>query len=241
MAGDNNRIDGQEWEETLGEPLETEQLELTDEEERLPWLEASDDQYDDSYGSDNRRLMAFVLMGLVALAAIVGGIWWATHRTVDPALVADGSTVAAPTEPYKVSPRNPGGKQMDGTGDSSFAVSEGQNRQAHLGKGAAPSPSVNIGQPGAAAAAAAGTAATAAPAGGTGVQVAAYSSQAAAEAGWNRLVQQYSALSGVPHRVQQGQADIGTVFRLQAVASNPDAAAQLCGRLKAAGLACQVK
>ncbi len=233
MSGDNNRIEGQEWDEVSGEPLETERLALQDDEDRLPWLESSDDDYDESYGNDSRRLLAFVAMGLIALAAIVGGIWWATHRTADPALVADGGTVAAPEGPYKVSPKDPGGKKMDGTGDSSFAVSEGQNRQAQLGKGPAPRPNVDIGQ--------AGAAAPVAPAGGTGVQVAAYSSQAAAEAGWARLAQQYSALSGVPHRIQQGQADIGTVFRLQAVAANPDAAAQLCGRLKAAGLACQVK
>lgn len=235
MAGngkDRTGDDGiEQWEE--GEPLETEQLALEDDDDRLPWLE-SDEDYEEDYGDDSRRMFSFVLMGLIALAAIVGGIWWATNRTADPALVADGGTVAAPEGPYKVSPKDPGGKKMDGTGDSTFAVSAGQNRQAQLGtKGEAPKPSVDLGKPGAAA--------PAAPVGGTGVQVGAYSSKAAAEAAWSRMVQQHNMLSGVPHRVQQGQADIGTVWRLQAVAQNPEAAGQLCNRLRSAGLACQVK
>ena len=82
----------------------------------------------------------------------------------------------------------------------------------------------------------------AAPAGGVGVQVAAYSSNAAAEAGWAKLSAQHAAiLSGVRHRVVEGTADIGKVYRLQAVASDAAAANALCGRLKAAGTPCQVK
>jgi hypothetical protein len=73
------------------------------------------------------------------------------------------------------------------------------------------------------------------------VQVAAYSNRAQAEAGWTKLSTQYDALTGLHHRVVEGQADIGTVYRLQAVAGDAGAAHALCGKLKAAGLACQVK
>ena len=59
--------------------------------------------------------------------------------------------------------------------------------------------------------------------------------------GWSRLTQQYSALSGQRYRIVEGKADIGTVFRLQAVPGDAAAAQALCGRLKSAGLACQVK
>jgi hypothetical protein len=45
----------------------------------------------------------------------------------------------------------------------------------------------------------------------------------------------------VKHRVVQGSADIGTVYRLQAVAPDAAAANALCSQLKAAGIACQVK
>ncbi len=221
-----------EWDNTADEPLETEQLALNDEEERLPWLESDGDYAEE--GVDSGRIMGFIVLGLIALGAIVGAIWWFSHRTPDPALVADGSTIEAPSTPYKEAPKDAGGKKFDGTGDSSFAVSEGQTRPAQLGGGATvPKPSVDIAaKPGAAAPAASG---------GVGVQVAAFSSQAAAEAGWAKLAQQYSALSGLPHRVIAGKADIGTVYRLQAVASDAAAAGALCSRLKSAGLSCQVK
>jgi hypothetical protein len=233
-----NGVEGQDWDANDGEPLETERLALDDEDERLPWLESEDDEYYEDTGSDSRRLLAFVVMGLVALAAIVGGIFWATRQSPDPALVADGSTIPAPDGPYKEAPKNPGGKKVDGTGNSTFAVSDGQTRPAQLGgaSGAA-KPGVDIGKPGGPAAPAAGAPA----AGGVGVQVGAFSTQAKAEAEWARLKGQHSMLSGVAHRVVAGQADIGTVYRLQAVPGDAAAANALCGRLKAAGVSCQVK
>lgn len=246
----NQGDEPQPW-ETVAEdhddqPLETQQLDLTEEEERLPWLESpEDDEWGDSQQSDNSKLAGFVLVGLVALAAIVGGIWWATNRGTDPALVADGSVIEAPDQPYKEAPQDPGGKTFDGTGDSSFAVSEGQNRPPQLGGepgapvAAAP---VTVPTPAAAPAAATPAPAVAAASGGVGVQVGAFSSKATAEAGWTKLVGQAgAALSGVPHRVVAGNADIGTVYRLQAVAPDAPAAQALCGKLKAAGISCQVK
>lgn len=248
----DDRNDGDElqpWETAAedhdDQPLETEQLGLTEEEERLPWLESpEDDEWDDSQGSDNSKLAGFVLMGLVALAAIVGGIWWVTNRGPDPALVADGSVIEAPDQPYKQAPQDPGGKTFDGTGDSSFAVSEGQNRAPQLGgEPGAPVAAAPVATPSQAAApAAAPTPAAAAASGGVGVQVGAFSSKATAEAGWTKLVGQAgAALSGVPHRVVAGNADIGTVYRLQAVAPDAASAQALCGKLKAAGISCQVK
>lgn len=248
----DDRNDGDElqpWETAAedhdDQPLVTEQLGLTEEEERLPWLESpEDDEWDDSQGSDNSKLAGFVLMGLVALAAIVGGIWWATNRGPDPALVADGSVIEAPDQPYKQAPQDPGGKTFDGTGDSSFAVSEGQNRPPQLGgEPGAPVAAAPVATPSQAAAPAAAPApAAAAASGGVGVQVGAFSSKATAEAGWTKLVGQAgAALSGVPHRVVAGNADIGTVYRLQAVAPDASSAQALCGKLKAAGISCQVK
>ena len=243
------------------QPLEEEQLDLDDDTERLPWLD-SDDDYDD-VDPDRGRVLGMVVMGLIALATIVGGIWWATHRTPDQTLVADGSTIAAPGEPYKQAPKNPGGKTFDGTGNTAFAVSEGQTRPAKLGQATsaaaspAASPSAAAARPGfdgvkptgfsAASPAPAATAkpATAAPVatpvGGPVVQVGAYSTRASAEAAWSRMAQQHSALSGMRHQAVEGKADIGTVFRLQALPGDAGAAQALCGRLKASGLACQVK
>jgi len=225
------------------------QLEFDDDNERLPWLDSDDDEQEE--GTDGGRVLGLVVLGLIALATIVGGIWWSTHRKADPALVADGSTIAAPSEPYKEAPKDPGGKTFAGTGDTSYAVSQGKGgtqaaNGAHLtGGGEAPKPSVDAG-PGTAGTV--GAPANTAPvktgnasAGGVAVQVGAFGSQATAEAGWSRLVSQNALLKGVNHRVVEGNADIGKVYRLQAVAGDGAAADALCAKLKAAGVGCQVK
>jgi hypothetical protein len=239
--GDRVAGEGHEtWTGDEAEPLETERLDLAEDEERLPWLESGeDDDYADEASGYDRMLGLLTLSG-IALAAIVGGIWWASHRGGDGKAVADGSTIAAPREPYKEAPKNPGGKTFDGTGDTSFAVSEGQNRPAKMGDAStavASTPAAPATKPGAAPAATAPAAS-----GGVGVQVGAYSSKAAAEAGWDKLVGQAGgALSGLSHRVVEGSADIGKVYRLQAVAGDAGAANALCAKLKGAGISCQVK
>jgi len=236
-----------------------------DEPAHLPWLESADD--DDDEGSvDTRKVAVFVAGGLALLAAIVGGIWWSTHRGGDDARLADGSVIAAPASPYKTAPDQPGGKTYDGTGASSFAVSQGHNPTARLAGDTAAAPAATpragtvnspaeagaVAMAAAKAAGQAGAPATMKPAvasgtaggtgaGGVGVQVGAYTSEASAEAGWNKLVKQYAPLGDVHHRIVQGQADIGTVYRLQAVPGSESAATALCSALKGQGLACQVK
>jgi hypothetical protein len=221
----------------------TGQLQLGDDDVRLPWLEGDDDE-EEYEGYNAAQVIGLVLLGLLVLGAVVGGIWWATRHSSNPNLVADGSVIQAPAEPYKMKPANPGGKTFQGTGDTSFAVSEGQTRPAHLGA-AAPAPAKA-----AAAKKAAPAAKTPAPSvavqtpadsSQVGVQVAAYSNRDTAETGWTRLQQQYPALSGLHHRIVEGRADIGTVYRLQVLADDVASAKTLCGNLKAAGLNCQVK
>ncbi|MDL2352987.1 MAG: SPOR domain-containing protein [Pseudomonadota bacterium] len=233
MTGIGGDKDGAEWDETQDEPLETEQLALADEDERLPWLESSDDEADKDYeGSELGSTLRMALMALIALGVIVGGIYWVTHRNPDPALVADGSLVPADSRPYKEAPKDPGGKTFDGTGDTSFAVSEGKSKSAQMAASDAPKPAPP----------APGAGAAPAPASGVGVQVGAFSSKDAAETGWTKLTGQANgALSGVSHRVIAGKADNGTIYRLQAVAPDAAAAGALCGKLKGAGISCQVK
>lgn len=213
---------------------EAQPLPLGDE-ERLPWLESADDVDYDEEGGDSGRIVGFVILGALALALLIGGLYWFTHRG-SAYQNADGSLIEASKEPYKVAPPNPGGKTFEGTGDSSFKVSEGEKPQAKVAQ-ATPTPAA---KPSATPTAAA-SAAPAADNPGVGVQVAAFSSRAAAEAGWNKLSGQYEALKGAKHRIVEGKADIGTVYRLQAVAPDAGAANALCGKLKAAGLSCQVK
>lgn len=234
MTGTDGDKDGAEWDESRDEPLETEQLALADEEERLPWLESSDDDADDvDEGSELGSTLRLALMALIALGVIVGGIYWVTHRNSDPTLVADGSLVPADSRPYKEAPKDPGGKTFDGTGDTSFAVSEGKSKPAQMAASAAPKPPAPA--PGA-------SAAPAAASGGVGVQVGAFSSKDAAETGWTKLAGQANgALTGVSHRIIAGSADNGTIYRLQAVAPDAAAASALCSKLKGAGISCQVK
>lgn len=237
MTAEDGQRDDQrdgEQEDLHATPFETEddtgRLDL-DEGERLPWLESIDD--DDDYDrADSSRLVTFLIGGLVVLAALVGGIWWATHRGEE--LQADGSVIVAPKTPYKEAPKDAGGKTFAGTGDTAYAVSEGQARAPKLDQsGQVIAPATDAAKPGAPA--------TPAPSG-VGVQVGAYTSLATAEAGWTRLSSQHGALlSGVKHRVVEGKADIGTVYRLQALAGDAAGANDLCARLKAAGVACQVK
>lgn len=243
VGGNGDRDEDGEWaEDDAIEP--TAQLPLDDGGDRLPWLEsAEDDDEDGYYASDASRLLLFALLGLLAMLAIVGALWWFSGGNSGPQQ-ADGSVIAAPDAPYKEAPKDPGGKTFDGTGDSSFAVSEGQTRPGTLGSASeaavpaepAPVPSATVAVPKPTASASPAASA------GVGVQVGAYSSQASADAGWARLVAAHgSILSGLNHRVVVGRADIGTVYRLQAVVGDAASAQALCTRLKSAGVACQVK
>jgi hypothetical protein len=78
-------------------------------------------------------------------------------------------------------------------------------------------------------------------AGGIGVQVGAYSTRAQAEAGWSQLTGRFDVLQGRGHRILEGTADSGTIFRLQAVAGSAAEADTLCRSVKAQGGDCQVK
>ena len=229
------------------------------EDERLPWLDSADDV--DHEPHDSGRMAGFVMLGLLTLGALIGGIYWVSHSQT-PSAQADGSLIEASRTPYKVEPANPGGKTFEGTGDSSYKVSEGKHAdgsagattagakaadakaaaEAKSGQGPSATPKTAQAKPAEAKSAAAKPAvAGAAAQGGVGVQVGAFSSHAAAEAAWSKLSGQYSALSGHGHRIVEGKADIGTVYRLQALAGDAGAASALCGTLQSAGLHCQVK
>ncbi|WP_375289533.1 SPOR domain-containing protein [Qipengyuania sp.] len=220
------------------------ELALAESGERLPWLE-SDDDGEEPAGMDTGRLIGIALIMLVALAIVVGGVWYLSHSVGSDEPEADGSLIAAPQTPYKERPRDPGGKTFAGTGDLSYAVGEGQAVEARLGT-PTPTPTVT---PTPETAPVATPTAKASPEesdderypAGTAVQVGAYSSRSDAEAGWATLIRRTELLSGISHRVIRGRADIGTVYRLQAGGGDSAGARQLCNSLKDAGIACQVK
>jgi hypothetical protein len=243
--------DNDTGEQDLAGDHRPDELDLGNEDASLPWLEGDDDFEDESSGGS---FLLLALMALGALALIIGGIWWFTRERGQTDLVADGSVIEAPDAPYKEKPADPGGKTFEGTGDTSYAVSEGEMRPVQLGDGGEPpkpgfeavgaagAPSKAPPTPTKAASPATATSTTASSvAAGPGVQVGAYSSRAAAEAGWSRLVGAHSSLSGLKYRVVEGKADIGTVYRLQALPGDAAAARSLCASLKAAGQDCAVK
>lgn len=214
------------------------QLSLADADERLPWLE-SDDEYDQP-GVDTGRIVAFAAVGLLAVLLLLGMLYVFTREPGDADVVADGSTIEAPDTPYKTRPADPGGRRVEGTGDTSFEVAEGQTVEGRIAANDVPAPSIDREQA-TAPRATSSPAPAPTPLTGVGVQVGAYSTRAQAEAGWSQLVSRFEALQGRSHRVLEGTADSGPIYRLQAVAGSAAEADTLCRAIKAAGGDCQVK
>lgn len=213
------------------------QLNLGDDEVRLPWLEGDEEHEEEKSGISQGMLLG--ALGLMAVLLLGIGVFWVVQSQPDHELVADGGVIAAPKDPYKSKPENPGGEVVAGTGDTSFAIAEGQSRLPQIDgqapaapKGAAPQT-----QPSPAPA----PSAASVPVNGVGVQIGAYASREKADAGWLTLKSQYEPLGNVGHRIVEGQADIGTVYRLQAVPGDAAAARTLCKGMKSVGLNCQVK
>ena len=211
-----------------------------DSDDSLPWLES--DEYDPDEGAvDTSRIVTFAGVLLLLLVVGIGGVWWYSNNLQGEQIVADGSTIKAPEGPYKERPANPGGKEFAGTGNVAPGVGEGVSAETQLAEAetstpiaaptSAPRPTITTHSDEGSTAADSGAA----------VQVGAYGSRAKAEAGWSTLRGQTTLLNGVRYRIVQGQADIGTVYRLQALPGDLAAARTLCTGLKADGVACNIK
>jgi hypothetical protein len=214
------------------------ELDLADT-DNLPWLESDADD-EDAGGLDIGQILGFAGGLILLLAVVVGAVWYVSNRSAGAEAVADGSVIAAPEGPIKTRPDNPGGKEFAGTGNVAPLVGEGETREAVVAEKTvtAPTPAP---KPSPAPSASATAAPAPAAVSGVGVQLAAYGTRARAEQGWSDLSRRTDALAGVKYRVVEGKVDIGTVFRLQAVAGSRAEAEKLCAALKADGLDCQVK
>lgn len=101
-----------------------------DDEDRLPWLEpVEDEDADDGVGTG--KLIAAVVMALVALGLVVGGVFWLRDSTTGGPS-GDGELIAAPEGAYKSRPDDPGGMQVEGQGDIAYAASEGASPNAGI-------------------------------------------------------------------------------------------------------------
>ncbi len=222
-----------------------EQLKLPEEDERLPWLE-SDEDYREP-GIDPSRIVAFALIGVLALVLVGGAVWFVMHSREQGSILPDGRTIAAPTEPYKTRPDDPGGAQVAGTGDTTFERAEGIDSEGQIAATDTPAPAATPAATPVATQAAApvptpsATATQPPTVSGVPVQVAAYSRRNQAVDGWTTLTRRYDVLQGMKYRIVEAVVDGATVHRLQALASDRAAADNLCRAIKQAGGDCQVK
>lgn len=221
-----------------------------DEDDRLPWLEAVEEDSDEA-GPSALKLIVAVLIGLAAIGGIVGGIFWLGNR--DGAANRPPETIAAPQGPYKVKPDNPGGMAVEGQGATAFDAAQGGSPNASIDTDAvaetpvtaqpkapaakeppvlkappptnAPAPRATPAEP----------AATPAAAGGGTIQLGAFPNGAAAEKAWKALSGRFAYLAPLSHSVVSANVNGKTYYRLRA--SGPGAAG-ICGRLKVAGEQC---
>jgi hypothetical protein len=226
--------------------------------DRLPWLEAvEEDERGD--GPSVLKLIVAVLIGLAAIGAVVGGIFWlgnrgAAHRSGETELVK------AQPGPYKVKPNQPGGMTVEGEGDTAFQASAGADPKGRINTNAVPEAPVQKGaqpqQPQAQQTQAQQTAQaqpqpqpkaqtikapppTAAPApaaaGGATIQLGSFPSAAMAEKAWKAMASRFGYLGPLSHSVVSAEVGGKTWYRLRA--TGPDAAG-ICGRLRVAGEQC---
>lgn len=112
-----------------------------DESDRLPWLEAVEED-GASDGPSAMKLIAAVVIGLIAIGLVVGGLFWLGNRGGE----GEGELIEAPDGAYKVTPEDPGGMQAEGEGGSAYAASEGAERPGNLNMNVAEGPAAP-GQP----------------------------------------------------------------------------------------------
>jgi hypothetical protein len=213
--------------------------ELPDE-ERLPWLEAVDED-EERQGPSALKMIVAVLIALAAIGAIVGGVFWLGNR--DGAAGRDAELIEAPEGAYKVRPDDPGGMAVEGEGDTAFAASAGADPKGAIDTTkvaeapvtdqpkakapAEPAPAQPKGQP--------ALPAPAPVASGPTIQLGAFPSQAAAEKAWKALAGRFGYLAPLSHNVVAAQVGGKTWYRLRASGAG---AGGVCGKLRVAGENC---
>jgi hypothetical protein len=232
-----------------------------DEGDRLPWLEAVDED-DGQDGPSALKLIVAVLIGLAAIGGIVGGLFWLGNRhAAGVSQSAQVETLKAPDGAYKVKPDHPGGMNVQGQGDTSFAASAGAEPKGKIDTAAVPeapvsrtpaaAPAAPPAKPQTQAAVQANAPKPAVPvkpapapakpapapaaAGGARIQLGAFPNQAAAEKAWKALSGRFGYLAPLTHNVEAAAVDGRTWYRLRAGGAG---AAGICARLKVAGEQC---
>ncbi|MDP8993463.1 MAG: SPOR domain-containing protein [Pseudomonadota bacterium] len=213
-----------------------------DDGDRLPWLEAVDeDEAED--GPSALKLIAAVVIGLVAIGLVVGGLFWLGNRGGGE---GDAELIEAPEGAYKVAPEDPGGMQVDGQGDTAHAASAGDEPRGNLsmnvpeapvtpGQQQQAQPQQQAQQQPARPQQQAQQPPQPSPAAGATIQLGAFGSQAAANNAWRALSGRFTYLAPLSHSVTPVQSGGRTLYRLRASGPNAE---DVCRRLRVAGETC---
>lgn len=219
------------------------------EDSQLPWLEAVDDE-DGPRGVSAKKMLAALLVVLVAAAIVAGTFFWLGRQ--DPVGIGAPELIRAEPGPYKVKPDDPGGLDVAGESGTAFETSAGQDSDAQLDLNALPEQPVarpprdepkrippgetkepvedQPRQP--------ATTPPERPSGGSGsvIQLGAYRNAAQAERAWTALSNRFPTISGMTKLVVPYSGG----FRLRAGAASPAEARQACQALRVAGESCFV-
>ena len=236
---------------------------MTADEDRLPWLEAVEDE-DDKGGPSAAKLIGALIIGLAAIAAVIFAFFQLGNRDGGQ---QDIEMIAAENGGvFKERPETPGGMKVEGEGDTAFAASEGADPNGRIdldaipeapvagAQGVAPAEQMKVkadartaqAVPNAAAPVARAEPAKPEPsepvaAVGSGtVQLGAFSSNAAAQGAWKSLSGRIASLKPLNNSVVSASVGGKTVYRLRANVANRADANTLCGKLKVAGESCSI-
>ena len=212
---------------------------------QLPWLEAVDDE-DEPRGVSARKMLAALLVVLVAAGIVAGTFFWLGRQ--DPVGIGAPELIRAEPGPYKVKPTDPGGLDVAGESGTAFETSAGQDSDAQLDLDALPEqpvarppkeepkrippgetkePVVDKPAP-----------PPEQPSGGSGsvIQLGAYKNAAQAERAWTALSSRFSSIAGMTKLV----VPFSGGYRLRADAASPAEARRACQTLRVAGESCFV-
>jgi len=210
-------------------------------EDRLPWLEAVEEE-DEREGPSLAKLIGAILIGLVAIGLIVGGLFWLGNRGSEG---GDGELIAAEEGDYKVRPGDRGGMDVTGTDNTSQAASKGDAPDGRIDADAVPERPVvprPRPRPGPAPQPRPAPPPRPAPApppaaSGPTIQLGAFSSQAAATRAWNAMAARFRYLGPLSHSVVPVRSGGRTLYRLRASGAD---AVSVCRRLRVAQEDCAV-
>lgn len=207
---------------------------------QLPWLEAVDDE-DGPSGVSGRKMLAALLVVLVAAGIVAGTFFWLGRQ--DTVTAGGPELIRAEPGPYKVKPADPGGLDVAGESGTAFQTSAGEDADAQLNLDALPEqpvarpaepkrlPPNETREPLPAA-----PPAPASGAAGSVIQLGAYKNAAQAERAWTALSSRFPSIAGMTKLVVPFPGG----FRLRAGAASPAEARQACQTLRVAGENCFV-